>query len=170
LGGPAQNGTNSSKELAWVEGLGQVVVRSDLQTQDSLDIFSTCSQNQHRNGRLRAQPAQNVQTPHARQHEIEDNKGMFSGESALKPTRSIVHSFDREPLGAKALREKSAQLDIIIDDENAIHPLPPVNLRLDTRPSLYRQKQPLQNFTSLNQSLSHAATSDAEIEMQYRRG
>ena len=50
---------------------------------------------------------------------------MFSGECALKPAWSVVHGFDREPLGTKALREKSAQLDIIIDDENAIHSLPP---------------------------------------------
>jgi hypothetical protein len=125
LGGPAQNGPNSRKELTWVEGLGQVVVRSDLQSQDSFDVLSTRGQDQHWNGRLRAQPAQNVQTADARQHEIEDNKSMFSGESTLKPTRSIVHGFDREPLGAKALREKSAQLDIIIDDENSIHSLPP---------------------------------------------
>jgi hypothetical protein len=125
LGGPAQNRTDSRKELAWIEWLRQVVVRSDLESQDSLDIFSTRGQDQHRNGRLRAQPAENVQTAHARQHKIEDDKGVFSGESAFKPTRSVVHGFDREPLGAKALGEKSAQLDIIIDDENTIHSLPP---------------------------------------------
>jgi hypothetical protein len=50
---------------------------------------------------------------------------MFPGESALKPTRSVVHRFDRESFGAEALREESAQLDIIIDDENAIHSLRP---------------------------------------------
>ncbi len=125
MGGPAQNGTNSRKKLAWIEWLGQVVVRSDLQPQYPLDIFSTRGQDQHWNRRLRAQPSQNIQTAHARQHEIEDDKGVFLGERALKPTRSVVHGFDREPLGAKALREKFAQLDIIIDDENPIHSLPP---------------------------------------------
>lgn len=50
---------------------------------------------------------------------------MFTGESALKSPRPIVHGFDREPLVLKALREKSAELNIIIDDENAIHSLPP---------------------------------------------
>jgi Spy/CpxP family protein refolding chaperone len=125
LGGAAQNGANPCNELAWVEWLGQVVVRSDLQTQDSLDIFSPGGQDQHRNRRLSAQPSQNIQTAHAGQHEIENNHGMFSRECALKPTRSFVHGFDREPLGTKALREQSAQLDIIIDDENAIHSLPP---------------------------------------------
>ena len=152
-GGAAKNGANSCNELAWVEWLGQVVVRSDLQTQDSLDIFSPGGQDQHRNRRLSAQPSQNIQTAHAGQHEIENNHGMFSRECALKPTRSFVHGFDREPLGTKALREQSAQLDIIIDDENAIHPLPSAASELDTRPSLCRQKQSLQNFTSLNESL-----------------
>ena len=150
MGGPAQNGTNSSKKLAWIKWLGQVVVRPDLQSKYPLDIFSTRGQNQHRNGRLRAQPSQNIQTTHARQHEIEDDKSVFSGESALKPARSVVHGFNREPLGAKALREKSAQLDIITDDENAIHFSAASRLRLDTRSSFYRHEQPLQNFTSLN--------------------
>jgi Spy/CpxP family protein refolding chaperone len=125
LGRPAKNGTNSGKEFAWIEWLGQIVVRSNLQPQNSFDILSPRGQDQHRNGRLRAQPAQNVQTAHARQHQIENNKGVFFGERAFKPMHSIVHGFDREPLGAKALREKSAQLDIIIDDENAIHSLQP---------------------------------------------
>ena len=125
MGRPAQNGPNSRNEFAWVEWLWQVIVRSDLQAKDSLDIFSTRGQNQHRNERLRAQSTQNVQTTHARQHEIEDDKCMFPGESALKPTRSVVHRFDREPLRAEALREESAQLDIIIDDENVIHSLRP---------------------------------------------
>jgi hypothetical protein len=125
LGRPAQNGPNSRNEFAWIEWLWQVIVRSDLQSKDSLDIFSTCGQNQHRNERLSAQFTQNVQTAHAWQHEIEDDKCMFPGERALKPTWSVVHRFDREPLGAEALREESAQLDIIIDDENAIHSLRP---------------------------------------------
>jgi hypothetical protein len=46
---------------------------------------------------------------------------VFFGESALKPTNSVMYGFDCEPFAAKALREEPAQLDIIIDDENAIH-------------------------------------------------
>jgi Spy/CpxP family protein refolding chaperone len=37
-----------------------------------------------------------------------------------------MYGFYSEPFGAEALREKFAQLDIIIDDENAIHSLPRV--------------------------------------------
>jgi hypothetical protein len=150
LGAPSQNGANSGKEFAWIEWLGQVVVRSNLEAQDSLDVFSTRGQDQDRNGRLRAQLPQNVQTTDAGQHKIEDDKRVFSGEGTLKPTRSVMYGFDRKPLGAKALREESAQLDIIIDDENAIHFSAVSHLRLDTRPSIHPQKQPLQNFTSLN--------------------
>jgi Spy/CpxP family protein refolding chaperone len=50
---------------------------------------------------------------------------MFFREGALKPANSVVYGFDREPFGAEALRQKFAQLDIIIDDENAFHSLPP---------------------------------------------
>jgi Spy/CpxP family protein refolding chaperone len=50
-----------------------------------------------------------------------------------------MYGFDCEPFAAKALREKPAQFDIIIDDENAIH-LCASRLRLDTRSSLYRWK------------------------------
>jgi hypothetical protein len=125
LRGPPQNGAKSCKEFAWIKRLGQIVVRSDLEPENSVHVLSPGGKDQHGNGRLRAQPAKNVQTPDARQHEIEDDKGVFTGESALKSPRPIVHGFDREPLGLKTLREKSAQLNIIIDDENAIHSLPP---------------------------------------------
>jgi hypothetical protein len=60
LGRPAQNGPDSRNEFARVEWLWQVIIRSDLQAKDSLDIFSTRGQNQHRNERLCAQTTQNV--------------------------------------------------------------------------------------------------------------
>jgi hypothetical protein len=81
---------------------------------------------------------------------------VFSGESTLKPPRPVVHGLDREPLSAKALREKSAQLDIIIDDENAIHSLPPAASdsildHLSTgKSSLYKT---LSRFTNLYRTL-----------------
>jgi hypothetical protein len=77
LGASAQNGANSSEEFAWIKWLGKIVIRPNFQPQDSIDVFSPRGQDQHRNDRLRAQPTQNVQTAHARQHEIEHDEGML---------------------------------------------------------------------------------------------
>ncbi len=49
LSSPAQNRADSGKELAWVEWLGNVVVCSNLQAENSVDIFSARGQDQHRN-------------------------------------------------------------------------------------------------------------------------
>jgi Spy/CpxP family protein refolding chaperone len=81
---------------------------------------------------------------------------VFFGEGALKPANSVMYDFDSEPFGAKALCEKFAQLDIIIDDENAIHSLPSVasDLILDhpsvAEGALYKT---LPNFANLYRTL-----------------
>jgi Spy/CpxP family protein refolding chaperone len=98
---------------------------------------------------------------------------VFSGESTFKPTRSIVYGFDREPLGAKALREKPAQLDIIIDDENAIHSLPPATSEsiLDhpstDKSSLYKTLPRLTNlYRTLRVPMLKSRCGTEEVEMK----
>jgi hypothetical protein len=50
---------------------------------------------------------------------------VLSGECALQTVGTIVHTFNGEAFGAEAFHEESAQLDIIVDDENAFHSLEP---------------------------------------------
>jgi len=46
---------------------------------------------------------------------------VFKRESAFEAVHAVVHCFDEEALGPKAFRQQAAELNIIIDDENAIH-------------------------------------------------
>ncbi len=68
------------------------------------------------------------------QHQIEHDKRMLHREGAFQPANPVVNSFDCEAFGCEALREQSAQLNIIIDDENAIHAFQSGGLLLDASP------------------------------------
>ena len=58
---------------------------------------------------------------------------MFHGEGAFQAVHPIVHGFDSEAFAAQAFNEQSAQLNIIIDDENSIHSLQGSSFLVDAR-------------------------------------
>ena len=70
---------------------------------------------------MRAQLPQYVEAAKARQHQVQNDEFMFARKRALQPARAVVNRFERETITAKALGEKSTQLNVIFDDKKSLH-------------------------------------------------
>ena len=134
MGGSAQDGANSGDQFARVEWFWHVIIGTNFQAENPVDVLAARGEDQHRNRRLGTQSTQDIEPSHAGQHQIEHNKSMFHREGAFQPANAIVDGFDCEAFGCQALGEQPAQLNIIVDDENAIHSLQGSSLPLDARP------------------------------------
>ena len=67
--------------------------------------------------RTRANPFQDFGAVKPRKHEVEDNQRKFTGESTLQPGNSIMNGYNEESLASQILRQKIAQINVIVDDE-----------------------------------------------------
>ena len=116
-----QNCANPGNQFAGIEGLRQIIVRPDLQSEDTIDVFAAGGQDQHRNWRLLPDAAQHIKAAHPGEHQVEHYQRMLTRERPLKPAGAIMHGFDLETFVAHACREQLAELDVVIDDKHAIH-------------------------------------------------
>ena len=74
--GPPEQRLDPAQQLAQPERLGQVVVRAELQADDLVDLLVAGGEHQHRRLRAgRAQPAQDLEAVHARQPDVEQDRG-----------------------------------------------------------------------------------------------
>src|ERR1700737_2544734 len=72
--GAAENGLDACRKLAWIERLREIIVGSELEPDDAVDILSTRCEHQHWNPAFGAKSLQNLEAVEARQHDIENNK------------------------------------------------------------------------------------------------
>ncbi|MNP09640.1 hypothetical protein D3C76_1017540 [compost metagenome] len=70
----AQHGAQACRELAWITGLGQVVVGAEFQAEDAVQRFAACGEHQHRQvGMFAAQLLEQLQAAAVGQHHVEDD-------------------------------------------------------------------------------------------------
>jgi hypothetical protein len=70
---------------------------------------------------LRSQTAENVESAHARQHEVEDHESVLPRQNSLQPAQSVMNRFKLEALCTEAFTKKPAEFYVVIDDEHTIH-------------------------------------------------
>src|SRR4051794_617643 len=116
-----QNCANPGNQFAGIEGFGQITVGPDLESEDTIDVFSAGGQDQHRNWRLLPDAAQHVKATHPGEHQVEHYQRMLTRERPLKPAGAVMHGFNSEPFVAHARGEQLAQFDVVVDDKHTIH-------------------------------------------------
>ena len=114
-----QHGLDARHELARVERLGQVIVGAHLETDDAVDVLALRGQHDdgHRFAR-RAQAAAYREPVLAGQHEVEDHEARRIALQLAVEVARIGQRGHLEPLLAQVTREKIAQPDIVVDDED----------------------------------------------------
>src|SRR5579862_871682 len=112
----AQNRPDPSDEFARIERLRQIIIGSNFQTYNSIDIFPSCREQQHRNLRCVANLAQNIETIHSWQHHIKHNQSIVTADCPLQTPISVVNRLDLKSLWFQVLAHQSAELHIIVDD------------------------------------------------------
>ncbi len=116
-----QDCANPGYQFAGIKGPGKIIVRPDLQSEDTVDVFAAGGQDQHRNWRLLSHPAQHIKAAHPGEHQVEHDQRMLARERPLKPAGDIMHGFDLETFVAHACREQLTEIDVVVDDKHAIH-------------------------------------------------
>ncbi len=120
----AQNRTHAGQQFARIEGLGQIVVGSELETDDAVHIFSARRQQQDVHRRLGANPFQHLEAVYARQHYIEQNQPPSPLLRRLQPGVAAMRGLDAEAVLAQIFNEHRAEFHIIVDQEYFFHACP----------------------------------------------
>src|SRR5216683_6102601 len=76
--GAAKDGADAGHQFAWVEGLGEIVVRSDLEPDNTVNVLAPRRQQQNRNPRTISDSAQDVEAVQPGKHNIKHHQQMLS--------------------------------------------------------------------------------------------
>ena len=115
----AQNGVDARGEFAGIEGLGEVIIGADLQADDAVHVVAVSGEHDHRDVGDGTDLAENFEAAHAGEHHVENDEGIGAGESAAEADAAVVNGFGAQALRDEVFGDELAQLDIIINDENA---------------------------------------------------
>ena len=118
----AQQGPAAGHQLPQAEGLDQVVVGAHLQPQHPVGLTVTGAD--HQDGGLvagRAQLAAEIQSPQARQHQIEHHQGKLLAWRALlqgaKGLPAVATGRDGKPFQGEDITDRFTDRVVILDDQ-----------------------------------------------------
>ena len=105
-------------QLARVEGFGDVVIRTQFETDDAIRLLAHGGEDDDGHIGLRAQPAREVEARLARHHQVQHDKVI----APLRPDAAglprVAGDGDAHALAFEEFAEKLADLAVIIDDED----------------------------------------------------
>ena len=118
---PAQHRLQARHQFTWLEGLGQIVVRPQLQPHHTVHHLAACGQHHDGQVALLADGAAQLEAVHFRQHDVEDG----SVEAAGRQLRQAIAG----PKGVHELQLKTlevsgqgrAQLRVVVNQQYAVH-------------------------------------------------
>ena len=103
-----------------VEGLGQVVVRAQLEPDDAVGVVAARDQHQDGRVRARADPPADLEAVQVGQHDVEEHglegPAGEEGEALLRP-RGDRHL---EAVPGQVLRDHGREMRIVLDHEDAV--------------------------------------------------
>ena len=122
--GAAEDGFDAGDDFAWVEGFGDVVIGTELQPDDFVDVV--VAGGEHQDGEIgvvaSSHAAADVPAVDAGQHQVEDEQ--VDGRDASRRRRAVSPSagfFDGEVLLLEVHTQECADVVFVIDDEDAVH-------------------------------------------------
>src|SRR5205085_12354966 len=113
-----QNGADARRQLAGVEGFWEVIVGAQLEPDDTVDILASRREHDHRNFAALPQPAKNLETVYARQHDVEHYQVDRGLGGVLQSAPAFVLAANGESLALQKFAEETAQLRVIVDQQD----------------------------------------------------
>jgi hypothetical protein len=114
----AQDGADSGGKFSWIEWLRKIIVRTNLQAQNSIQIVAARRQHQDGNACLRPNSTQNLKSVHPRQHHIENNQFILTRERALDSLSAGPNGLDSKALCIQKPTNQLAELGVVVDDQD----------------------------------------------------
>lgn len=117
----AQDRAQARRQLARRAGLGDVIVRAELETHDAVDVVAARGEHDHRYAARLPDAAQRFHAVHTRHHHVEHHD--LESARDRKPRRGlpVVHRGHREAIALEVLAEHVAQLDDVVCQQHLRH-------------------------------------------------
>ncbi len=115
---PPQRGAYPGDQLPQSERLRDVVVGTDLQADDRVDLGVARRHHDDRDARPRAQLAAHVDARDLRQHDVEQHERGTRRVETLDRLRAVGRGLDQEPLALQRDREGVPVGLLVVDHEN----------------------------------------------------
>jgi len=116
----AQDRPQPRQQFPRAERLGQIVIGTDFEPDDTVGLLTLGGQHQHRHIRIRSYPAQHFKTIEIGQHDIEDDRvGLVAGDGGESRLR-IGGGLHRKAVAFKVVAQHGGQPDIVVDDQDRV--------------------------------------------------
>ena len=84
----------------------------------AVDVLAQCGQHQHRDLRVAAQLAQDVQAGAVRQHHVEDQRVVAAVRREPQGALAVVRDVDGEAFAAEKIGQQLGQFDVIVGEQD----------------------------------------------------
>jgi hypothetical protein len=114
----AQHRVDPRQQLARIERLGQVVVRSHFQSENAIDVLAARGEHDDRYLRFRAHLAAQAEAVFTRQHHVEDEQ--IDAMVGHRPDHfaPVDRHRDVAAVAAQVFRDQRPRLAVVVNDEN----------------------------------------------------
>ena len=117
----AEYGADTCDELARIERLGEIVVRSEFEPGDAVVVIAARGQHQHGNVGAAAQARKNFKTVQPWHHHVEDDEIERFCFDARERLAAVLCVMEGETLGVEILAEHLHERAVVVDDQNLRH-------------------------------------------------
>ena len=119
--GPAQDGADAGDELARAERLGQVVVGTELEPEQLVELVVARREHDDRDRRVAAQLAGDVEAVEPGQAEVEDDQVGPALADGRQRGRAVAGGEDGEARVLEVVAGERGDLRFVVDDEDGLH-------------------------------------------------
>src|SRR6185312_14140321 len=116
----AEDALHAGDELARVEGLREVVVRTDLEADDLVDVLVARGQHDDRHVRALPDPAADLDPVHVRQVEVEHDEGRHLGRDGVERTGAGAHRAHAVAGVLEIERDERRDRLLVLDDQHRL--------------------------------------------------
>ena len=120
-GAAPQDRPYPGQQLARIERLGQVVVRTDLQPHNAVDVVAASSQQKHVDRRGRPDPLQHFKAIEAWKHHVQQDQRVLLLQCFLQSGIASVHRGNMKSIPPEVVCQHRAKLDIVVNEEDFFH-------------------------------------------------
>ena len=119
--GPAEDCPDPCHELARAERLGEVVVGTELEAQQLVELVVARGEHDDRDGRVTPKLAGDVEAVEPRQPEVEDDEIRAALADRRQRRRAVAGRQHREARVLEVVAGERGDLRFVVDDEDGLH-------------------------------------------------
>ena len=116
----AQNGADARLQLARVEGLGEIVVGPNFESDDAVDVLAARGQHKDRRLGAGAKYATDLEPVDIRQHHVENDGVERRRIERGEPVAAVETALDDKPGRAQIVRQHGGEARIVVDDKKPL--------------------------------------------------